>query len=111
MIDGEERQLDFAEREIVLRANFAELDDEECLDVSVRFIMQGPRQPRPGEWVYLLDRGGCGCLGQVQLVEGWMARVKPDWSSWVGEDKPPVPRGAWRPTSAHSLPPAAGDAP
>lgn len=91
---GEDRELQFREREIVLRADFGELDDEQCLDLSVRFIMQGPRAPRPGEWVYLLDERGCGCLGCVESVDGWIARVRPDWESWSGGEKPPTRRRA-----------------
>jgi hypothetical protein len=51
--------------------------------------MDGPRHPRAGEWVYLLDPRGCGCLGHVESIDGWLARIKPDWESWSGGGKPP----------------------
>jgi hypothetical protein len=87
---GEDRELQFREREIVLRADFSALDYEQCLDLSVRFIMEGPRAPRAGEWVYLLDDRGCGCMGCVESVDGWIARVRPDWATWSGGEKPPI---------------------
>jgi hypothetical protein len=89
-VTGESRELQFREREIVLRADFGLLDDDQCLDLSVRFIRQGPRAPRAGEWVYLLDDRGCGCLGRVESLGGWIARVRPDWTSWSGDEKPPI---------------------
>ena len=54
----EQRKLDFAEREVVLRANFDEADDDRCVWTSMRFLMNGPRHPRVGEAVFLIDRRG-----------------------------------------------------
>jgi hypothetical protein len=76
-------ELAYEEREVVLRANFHELDDEDCCYVSLHFL-QGPRHPRPGETVYLLDGERRGCMGEVVQVHGWSARVRPDWSTFVG---------------------------
>ena len=87
---GKYRKLEFEDREIVLRADFSELDDEDCIEASMRFLMNGPRMPRRGEWVYLLDERGNGCLGQIDSISGWMARVKPDWDSWAGDEPRPV---------------------
>jgi hypothetical protein len=87
----EERRLDFTEREVVLRADFGDLDDESCLQLSLRFIMAGPRHPRAGEWVYLIDDTGSGCMGYVEQIDGWSARVRPDWSSWKGTGPAPLP--------------------
>ena len=42
----------------------------------MRFIMEGPRHPRVGEDVFLIDREGGGCLGRVEELNGWMARVR-----------------------------------
>ena len=83
-------QIDFDEREVVLRVDFSSLDDEDCPWVPMRFL-QGPRHPREGEPVYLLDGEGRGCVGEVLQITGWMARVKPDWSTWAGSDgeRPP----------------------
>ena len=81
--------LDFEEREIVLRAEFDGLDERDRLWTSLRFILKGPRAPREGEWVYLIDSEGRGCLGQVDSIRGWMARVRLDRESWSG-DQPPA---------------------
>jgi hypothetical protein len=75
-MEEERENLDFADREVVLRASFDELDDDCCVWTPVRFIMRGPRHPRPGESVFLIDRGGKACLGEVVEVNGWMARVR-----------------------------------
>jgi hypothetical protein len=84
------RLLDFDEREVVLRADFTQLDDEKCVWTSMRFMVQGPRHPREGEWVYLIDSDGRGCVGLVEVVNGWTARVRPDWASWApGTEQPP----------------------
>ena len=66
------RKLEFEEREIVLRADFTNLDDERCVQVSVRFLVSGPRSPREGEWVYLLDHQGNGCSARSsRSAAGW----------------------------------------
>jgi hypothetical protein len=74
-------------REIVLRTDFDLLDDDRCAWISMRF-MRGPRAPREGDLVYLLDGQGRGCLGSVERVEGWYACVRPDFSTWVGGPLP-----------------------
>jgi len=80
-MDGKREKLDFAGREVVLRASLDELDDERCVWTPVRFIMNGPRHPRVGETVFLIDRRGRGCPGEVVALKGWMARVRPDFGS------------------------------
>ena len=77
-MDDIREKLDFSEREVVLRASLDELDEDRCVWTPVRFIMKGPRQPRLGELVFLMDRGGRGCLGEVVEINGWMARVRAD---------------------------------
>ena len=89
-MQSEDRKLEFEDREIVLRADFENLDDESCIEASLRFLLSGPRMPQEGEWVYLLDQHGNGCLGQIDSISGWMARVKPDWDSWAGDAPRPV---------------------
>ena len=85
-----ERKLDFSEREVVLRADFEQLDEHQCVWTSLRFMLQGPRHPREGEWVYLIDNLGRGCLGQIDTISGWSAKVRPDWGSWTPpDDRPP----------------------
>jgi hypothetical protein len=93
-VTGEqERMLDFDEREVVLRADFSDLDEECCVWTSMRFMLKGPRHPVEGEWVYLIDEDGRGCVGLVESVSGWFARVRPDWRSWAppGDLPPGVP--------------------
>lgn len=77
------------EREFVLRADFDLLDYDGCTWLSVRFL-RGPRPPRAGERVYLLDFDGRGCVGTVERVEGWCACVRPDWTTWTGGELPKV---------------------
>ena len=72
----DERKLDFDEREVVLRANLAEADDDCCVWTSMRFLVSGPRHPRVGESVFLIDHEGAGCVGQVEELNGWHARVR-----------------------------------
>jgi hypothetical protein len=86
-LTGEE--LDFTDREVVLRADLKVLDDVGDVWTPVRFLLRGPRAPKPGEQVLLVDTGGAGtCLGSVVSVEGWEACVRPEWSTWTGSDAP-----------------------
>jgi hypothetical protein len=89
------RLLPHDEREVVLRADFDDLDADDCCTVSLHFL-RGPRHPRAGEWVYLLDGAGRGCVAQVESVTGWMARVRPDWDTWAGPTQPRSARESWR---------------
>jgi hypothetical protein len=94
MLGGE---LNFDDREVVLRADLSLLDERDCVWTSLRFLMKGPRAPQPGERVLLVDISGTGtCLGAVIAVAGWQACVCPDWETWSGTAMPP--RG-------HMLPP------
>ena len=72
----EQRKLDFAEREVVLRANFDDADADRCVWTSMRFLQHGPRHPRIGESVFLMDQKGGGSLGRVVELNGWLARVR-----------------------------------
>jgi hypothetical protein len=81
------KTLDYRTREIVLRADFDLLRDDGCSWVSVRF-MRGPRAPEAGEVVFLLDERGRGCVGTVDRVEGHYACVRPDWSTFTGDQLP-----------------------
>jgi hypothetical protein len=73
---GPERMLDFGEREVVLRANLDEADSDSCVWTSMRFIMSGPRHPRVGELVFVIDTNSGGCMGRVEELNGWMARIR-----------------------------------
>ena len=74
---GDERsKLDFGNREVVLRADLDEAGEDRCLWASMRFLVRGPRHPRVGEDVYLIDRRGRGCMARVEELKGWLARVR-----------------------------------
>ena len=79
--------IDFETREVVLRADFDLLDDDNCLWVSLRF-MHAPRAPQKGELVYLLDALGRGCTGVVDRIEGHYACVCPQWDTFTGGQLP-----------------------
>ena len=72
---GEQEPLDFAAREVVLRANLDEVDADRCVWASMRFLMDGPRHPRVGELVFLIDGANGGRMGSVVELNGWLARV------------------------------------
>jgi hypothetical protein len=80
-------ELAYQEREVVVRVDFDDLDDDGCVTTSLRFL-HGPRRPVAGETVYLLDRMGHGCMAEVVEVLGWSARIRPDWDSWLGDGNP-----------------------
>ena len=81
-------ELDFGEREVVLRADLGEPDQAECVWTSVRFLMRGPRPPRPGEMVVLVDAEGGSCMGRVMSMSGWEVCVRPDWRTWSSTSNP-----------------------
>ena len=89
--------VDVIRREVVLRVDFDLLDDDGCSWVSTRF-MRVPGPPRAGDTVYLLDDKRRGCVGVVEAVQGWYARVCPDWKTWTGG---PLPGAAAHRTSPH----------
>jgi kynureninase len=73
---GEQQPLDFAAREVVLRANLDDVDADRCVWASMRFLMDGPRHPRVDELVFLIDGARGGRIGSVVELNGWMARVR-----------------------------------
>jgi hypothetical protein len=72
----EHGKLDFAEREVVLRANLDEVDSDRCVWASMRFLVNGPRHPQVGELVFLIDGTRGGSMASVVELNGWMARVQ-----------------------------------
>jgi hypothetical protein len=87
-----DRELDFEEREVVLRADLRDRDEDDCIWTAVRFLMRGPRPPREGESVVLVDVQGGTCVGHVTSVTGWEACVRPDWETWDRAELPPARR-------------------
>jgi hypothetical protein len=86
-------QLD--ETEFVVPMNFDELETENCCLVSLR-TLRGTRRPRPGEWIQLRDKHDGACMACVKDVDGWDARVEPDWNTWSGATVPRMARESWR---------------
>ena len=80
----EQAKLDFGEREVVLRANLDEVDTDRCVWASMRFLVNGPRQPRVGELVFVIDGDRGGSIATVVDLNGWMARVR------LHSDRPPA---------------------
>jgi hypothetical protein len=81
--------LPFDEREIVLRADFGRIEEGNLLSVPVRFD-NGPRPPRRGEFVYLLDGTGTGCVAYVAKVRDGVARTMPVEDTWTGMSRSPT---------------------
>jgi hypothetical protein len=81
--------LDFMQREVALRADLAVRDEDDCIWTPLRFLMRGPRPPREGESVLLVDVSGGTCIGQIVQVTGWEACVSPNWDTWSGPRSPP----------------------
>jgi hypothetical protein len=83
----------FVDREIALRVDFDDIDEEGFVVTSVRFML-GPRHPVEGDLVFLADSRGNSCFGKVHALSGWLARIEPDWTSWHGPWEPPRGRKA-----------------
>jgi hypothetical protein len=99
---------DFENREVVLRADFDAVEDDNLVKVPVRFEEGGPRPPRGGEWIYLLDGHGGGCVGRCSSVRDGVARIRLVWETWTGPDAPPrPPRRDWGGVHKTIVPPAA----
>ncbi|MEA2443336.1 MAG: hypothetical protein QOJ12_628, partial [Thermoleophilales bacterium] len=81
----------FREREIVLRADFGAVEDGDV--VSVPLSEDGPlRPPHRGEFAYLLDGAGNGCVALCAKVRDGIARVMLVLETWSGHDAPPRSR-------------------
>jgi hypothetical protein len=101
-------ELNFNEREVVLRADLTTLDEVDCIWTPLRFLMRGPRSPQPGERVLLVDIEGAGtCLGRVVSVQGWEAAIRPDWETGSGRARPRATRGHMLPPQSFGRGPAA----
>jgi hypothetical protein len=81
----------FREREIVLRADFGAVEEGDV--VSVPLPRDGPlRPPRRGEFAYLLDGAGNGCIAFCAKARAGMARMVLILDTWNGRDAPPRKR-------------------
>ena len=78
---------EFEEREIVMRADFDAIDERDILTVPLRD--EGPRPPQRGEFVYLLDGAGNGCVALCAKVRDGIARMMPVRETWTGRNAPP----------------------
>ena len=83
-MEASRQVIDFETRELVLRADFDLLDEDQCSWVSLRFV-SSLRAPSEGDIVYLIDSLGRGCVGTVERVESHYACVRPDWSTFTGD--------------------------
>jgi hypothetical protein len=77
----------FEEREIVMRADFREIEERNVLSVPLRD--DGPRPPQRGEFVYLLDGAGNGCVAFCAKVRDGVARMMLVIETWNGRTAPP----------------------
>jgi hypothetical protein len=78
----------FDEREVILRADFGTVEEGDVLSVPIR--PDGPlRPPRAGEFVYLLDGAGNGCVAFCAKVREGIARVMLVLDTWNGRTAPP----------------------
>jgi hypothetical protein len=81
----------FSEREVVLRADFGSVEEDDVLSVPV--TDDGPlRPPRRGEFVYLLDGAGNGCIAFCAKVRDGIARMMLVLDTWSGRSAPPRKR-------------------
>jgi hypothetical protein len=81
----------FREREIVLRADFGAVEEGDV--VSVSLSEDGPlRPPHRGEFAYLLDGAGNGCVAFCAKVRAGIARMVLVLETWNGTDAPPRKR-------------------
>ena len=79
----------FEEREIVMRADFDAIDERDILSVPLPPRDEGPRPPQRGEFVYLLDGAGNGCVAWCAKVRDGIARMMPVRETWTGRTAPP----------------------
>ena len=82
------RVFPFDEREIVLRADFSRVEEGDVLSVPIRDEF-GPRPPKRGEAVYLLDGNGNGCVALCGKLRDGVARMMLVLDTWTGPDDPP----------------------
>lgn len=62
----------------LLRVDFNECDD----DRLVALLPENTQSPEVGTEIHLLDGDGNYCRGMIEAVQGRIARIAPDWSTW-----------------------------
>jgi hypothetical protein len=82
------RVFPFDEREVVLRADFSSVEEGDIVSVPIRHAF-GPRPPKKGEAVYLLDGKGNGCVALCGRLRQRVARMMLVTDTWTGPDAPP----------------------
>ena len=70
------------EQDAVVEVDFNNLDANDCVVSSLRFLNQW-RRPTVGEWVRLIDAEGNACIGRVSELRNLMAVLEPDWGTWT----------------------------
>jgi hypothetical protein len=71
-------------RELSIWADFNSVDDQRRIKASLRFAAS-PEVPALGEWVRLHDDEGNAVRGVVEQVEGIIAHVRPEMTTWAYE--------------------------
>jgi hypothetical protein len=100
---------EFEDREIALRVDFDEVDDDGCIRAPLRFML-GPRHAIEGDTLFLADRRGNSCIGTIESLAGWTARIELDFTTWSGPGDAPAAREtrvALSTLAATDAPPAA----
>jgi hypothetical protein len=69
------------QRELSIWADFNSRDADGGFKVSLRFAAS-PEIPEKGEWVRLYDDEGNAVLGSVEKVDGLIAYVRPEMTTW-----------------------------
>ena len=78
----------FDQREIVLRADFSRVEEGDILSVPIRDGF-GPRAPKKGEPVYLLDGNGNGFVALCAKLRDGVGRMMLVLDTWTGPDARP----------------------
>ena len=85
-------RLDFAEREVALRADLGDRDEEDCIWTPLRFVMRGPRAPRPARVVGAAEQGPMPHPPAVLLLPARVIRAVGDVAVGAGEQHVAVAR-------------------
>lgn len=82
MSSKEETKRTTLKEEMIFRVDFNAVDRRNNrLSALLRYAM-GSGRPEIGDWVWLMDGDGNGCLGRVVEVNGVLIKAEPNWSTW-----------------------------